>query len=151
MAARLRLGGSAAIREKMRGLAAAPAPRLGNSSDESEWHGHKATAHPTITASAASQAMHVALAASNPLVPGAADIDVKLDMTIQTIATMAHYKGRLHGDAFPNAEVFVVNSENQATMLHEFSTEGSAAFGPYHYLPFDFDRSMGTFDDTVRE
>ena len=55
------------------------------------------------------------------------------------------FSGSLVGDAFPNAEVFVVRPGGGATMLHTFSTSGGAATGPFLFLPGANTRPMGNF------
>ena len=77
--------------------------------------------------------MHVELAASNPLFPGSPDIDTNLDISTQTNPGDACYTGHLFGGAFPNSEVFVVNSQKQAQMLITFQTTGDPNSGPIHF------------------
>ena len=60
---------------------------------------------PTITARNVNGAIVVNMAGSNPLVPGAPDIDVSLALRV---GPNGGFSGSLVGDAFPNAEVFVL-------------------------------------------
>jgi hypothetical protein len=90
------------------------------------------------------------MAEANPLVPLAPDIDVKLDMGVRTNNGTACYAGFLSGDAFPNVEVFVVNSKDQSTMLDTFATSGGRNSGPMKLLGNN-DRPMGTFYKCVPE
>ena len=89
--------------------------------------------------------LHVELAGSNPLYPGSPDVDTKLDMSVKVNSGLACYSGHLYGDAFPDSEVFVVNPQNNATMLHTFKTEGGRNSGPIHLLPGNNNRDMGSF------
>ena len=57
----------------------------------------------------------------------------------------ACYSGHLFGDAFPNSEVFVINSQKQAQMLRTFQTTGDSNSGPIHFLPGNNNRDMGSF------
>ena len=61
------------------------------------------------------------------------------------------FEGILHGDAFPNTEVFVVNSKDQATMLDTFTTDGGRNSGPIFNLPGNNDRPMGAFSKCAAE
>lgn len=95
---------------------------------------------PTITARNVNGAIVVNMAGANPLVPGAPDIDLSLTLRVGPNG----FSGSLVGDAFPNAEVFVVGPGG-ATMLHTFSTSGGALTGPFLFLPGANSRSMGGF------
>jgi len=55
------------------------------------------------------------------------------------------FSGSMTGDGFPNAEAFVVEGSQRATMLHTFETPADPDTGPYANLPFDFNRNMGSF------
>jgi hypothetical protein len=94
--------------------------------------------------------MHVEIAGANPLLPSP-DIDVKLDMIVQTSAGSTSYRGLMFGDAFPNAEAFVVGRNDQATMLHTFTTSGDRNSGPFELLPGDNNRPMGGFFRSVKD
>jgi hypothetical protein len=80
------------------------------------------------------------MAGANPLVPGAPDIDLSLTLRVGA----SGLSGSLVGDAFPNAEVFVVGPGG-ATMLHTFTTPGGPTTGPFLYLPGANTRPMGGF------
>ncbi len=58
--------------------------------------------------------------------------------------------GTLTGDAFPNAEVFMRAAAADTLMLHTFETIGTAAMGPYVFLPSDNHRPMGSFAKSVK-
>jgi len=118
-------------------------------SDESrDIYGRKATGDPKISATATGNGkLHMEFAGANPLDPFAPDIDTKLDISAQTVGGQACYSGHLYGDAFPNAEVFVVNSHDQAVMLQTFTTTGGQNTGPIHFLPFNNNRDMGSFSN----
>lgn len=68
---------------------------------------------------------------SNPLVPGAADIDINAKLIIGN-GTIDWY---VSGDGFPNAELFIIDSQGRATMLDTFETNAGATTGPYTRLP----------------
>lgn len=97
---------------------------------------------PTITARNVNGAIVVNMAGANPLVPGAPDIDLSLTLRVGPNGGLS---GSLVGDAFPNAEVFVVGPGRGATMLHTFSTSGGPLTGPFLFLPGANTRSMGGF------
>jgi hypothetical protein len=107
-----------------------------------------ATGSPRIAATVSGIKMNVKLAGANPLVPHAPDIDVKLDMAVDATLYQTVYRGNLYGDAFPNAEVFVVDSKDRATMLHTFTTSGGRETGPVELLPGDNNRPMGPWFQT---
>ena len=97
---------------------------------------------PTITARNVNGAIVVNMVGSNPLFPGAAAIHLSLTLRV---GPTGGFSGSLAGDAFPNAEVFVVRPGGGATMLHRFSTSGGAATGPFIFLPGANMRPMGSF------
>jgi hypothetical protein len=76
------------------------------------------------------------------------DIDTRLDLIgsvdVAPSGQVCYY-GNLYGDQFPDAEVFVVNSQGQSTMLLTFATPGGPNSGPIKYLPGDGINNMGTF------
>jgi RHS repeat-associated protein len=98
------------------------------------------TATPHVVTTVTGNTMHLRMWGANPLVSHAPDIDVKLDMSVRSSVIETYYDGHLYGDAFPNAEMFVVNPSDKATMLHTFTTSGSILdlFG-------NNNRSMGDF------
>jgi hypothetical protein len=109
--------------------------------------GRRAKAYPSINlVSIGHLGVRITMAGANPLVPFAPNIDTKLDL-YGNVSSPAYtcYSGHLYGDAFPNAEIFMVNSSRQATMLHTFETEGDANTGPAEYLPNNNNRDMGSF------
>ena len=75
------------------------------------------------------------------------DIDIHLDLSATVKGSQVCYSGNLTGDQFPDVEVFVVNRENQATMLDTFATSGGRQTGPYLYLPGKGRGPMGTFSN----
>lgn len=97
---------------------------------------------PTISARNVNGAIVVNMAGANPLVPGAPDIDLSLTLRV---GPNGDFSGSLVGDAFPDAEVFVVGPGGNATMLHTFSTNGGAVTGPFLFLPGANTRPMGNF------
>jgi len=107
--------------------------------------GNTATEHPKITVTSGGGSLHIATVGSNPLVRLAPDIDTKVDIRTQVNSGIACYSGHLYGDAFPDAEVFVLNSLNQPTMLITFATQGTPNLGPVLLLPGDNNDDMGSF------
>jgi RHS repeat-associated protein len=110
-----------------------------------------ATGIPTISTTTAGATINVKTAGALPLIPGAPDIDVKLDMSIRPSRGQTCYAGQLSGDAFPNAEVFLVSRTSTATMLHTYATTGGPATGPLRFLPGDNSRPMGSFSKCLAE
>ena len=90
------------------------------------------------------------LAGANPLVGGAADIDVQVSIKAIKREGKIEFSGNLTGDAFPNAEVFIRDAAGDAFMLHTFETTGTAATGPYAFLPGHNHRPMGSFAKSVK-
>jgi hypothetical protein len=107
--------------------------------------GRTAIGDPSMSVTSGGGSLHMEMAGPNPLAPASPDIDTKLDISLKVSPGQACFTGHLYGDAFPNAEVFVVNSKDQATMLHTFQTTGGQVTGPLHFLPFNNDRDMGSF------
>ena len=86
--------------------------------------------------------------AANPLiVPQAAspNIDVKLNFKpVLGIGGGNCFDGNLYGDGFPNAEVFAINSYQQATMLATFATDLGPNWGPWTLIG-NHNRPMASF------
>ena len=83
---------------------------------------------------------------ANPLVPGAPDIDTFVDVEI-TFADAIHYKGKVRGDRFPNAEIFVVERGGRAIPLFDFRTGHGRNIGPFTRLfGAGKDNELGAFD-----
>jgi hypothetical protein len=107
--------------------------------------GRTATGKPTITASSnGNGGLHVEVAGPNPLVFGAPDIDTKLDVRGQFGAAQTCYSGHLYGNAFPNSEAFVINSQKEAKSLITFATTEGRNLGPFT-LYGNKNRDMGVF------
>jgi hypothetical protein len=115
-----------------------------------DWAGRTDYSHDTkISVSQHKNAFDIHLWGNNPLVPGSPDIDTHLTITAQAGQTQICYGGYLFGDAFPNSEAFVVNSQNSATSLITFATPDGRNNGPALDLPGDNARNMGTFFQCV--
>jgi len=110
--------------------------------------GRTATGIPTISTTSNGTSLHMEFAGSNPLVPGAPDINTKLDMSGQTKSGQVCLSGHLYGDAFPNAEVFIVNSQEQPTMLLTFATPYDRNLEGPARLFGNNNRDMGSFPTT---
>jgi hypothetical protein len=114
-------------------------------------YGRTATGQPIIGVTSAGGTLYMHFAGANPLIfPQllSPEIDTRLDLIGSVDAAPSGqicYYGNLYGDQFPNAEVFVVNSENQPTMLLTFTTPGGPNSGPIQYLPGDGIDNMGMF------
>ena len=107
-----------------------------------------ATGTPAISVSSSGNNMDVSIAGSNPLIPSP-DIDLDLGMSVVRATARTHFIGNLFGDAFPNAEVFIVDQHGRATMLLTFATQGGPITGPPEYLPGNFNRPMGSFSTWI--
>jgi hypothetical protein len=69
-------------------------------------------------------------AGANPLVPGAPDIDTFVDFNVQWLGANLVMQGRVRGDDFPNAEVFVLDSTGTACLLFDGRTTKDKDVGP---------------------
>jgi hypothetical protein len=69
-----------------------------------------------------------------PLIPGAPDIDTFIGITLTRSAGTCVVNGALHGDCFPNAEVFYVESPLRPIVLAHFETKGGRHTGPMRHL-----------------
>lgn len=88
---------------------------------------------------------------ANPMVPGAPDIDTFVDFEVSFGRGM-HYKGRVRGDSFPNAEIFVLERSGRAIPLFDFRTKGGRNTGPLTRLPGSGSGNvLGRFDVMVPE
>jgi hypothetical protein len=120
------------------------------SSPSIDIYGRQKTAVDTINAIGGNGGLQINYSGANPLIIPQSlspNIDVNLDMSAQTSPGQVCYTGNFYGDAFPNAEVFTINSQNQSTMLLNFTTAGSPNGGPIHYLPGDGTSNMGKFSN----
>jgi RHS repeat-associated protein len=117
-------------------------------SDPSQFlNGQQKTGTPVSSATGFNGTIGVDVSGSNPIPKISADIDVHLDMSLKMQGSQVCYSGTLTGDQFPDVEVFVINRENQATMLDTFATSGGRQTGPYLYLPGNGHGPMGTFSN----
>jgi len=91
--------------------------------------------------------LNLHLSGSIPLVTPSPDIDTKLDLTSIDGAGQVCYSGHLYGDAFPNSEVFVVNSKGSATMLLTFATPYDKNVPGPSIIIGDNNRDMGSFSN----
>jgi hypothetical protein len=121
------------------------------SSPSVDVYGRTKTAVDTITTTSQGGMLNMHFSGANPLIwpqSLSPDIDTRLDLIGSVDAApdgQVCYYGNLYGDQFPDAEVFVVNSQNQATTLLTFTTPGGPNSGPIKYLPGDGIDNMGTF------
>jgi RHS repeat-associated protein len=117
-------------------------------SDPSQFRsGQPQTGVPISSAIGFNGSLQVDIAAANPIPVVSADIDIHLDMSVTVKGSQVCYSGNLTGDQFPDVEVFVVNRQNQGTMLDTFATSGGRQTGPYRYLPGKGHGPMGTFSN----
>ena len=86
-------------------------------------------------------------AGSNPLLPGAPDIDTFVDFTATFDAASGNtrYEGTVRGDSFPNAEVFVIENSAREVLLFDFRTAGGKNTGPGRIIGEHANLSLGTF------
>jgi len=90
-------------------------------------------------------------AGSNPLVPGAPDIDTYVDFKATWIAASGttRYEGVVRGDSFPNAEVFIVEENKREVLLFDFQTSSSKNTGPLRLVGEHASVVLGTFGVNV--
>ena len=69
-------------------------------------------------------------AGSNPMVPGAPDIDTFVDVYAAFRTGDITIEGTVRGDEFPNAEVFVYDGMGNARLLFAYATSGGQNLGP---------------------
>jgi hypothetical protein len=120
------------------------------SSDSVDKWGRKAnaTAQDTINAiSGGIGGLQMGISGSNPLVPLSPPIQTNLDLTDQETASQVCYSGSLYGNQFPDAEVFVLNSQGQSKMLLTFTTPGSPTSGQLKLIGNDGTGNMGSFSN----
>lgn len=73
----------------------------------------------------------VTSAGSNPMAPGAPDIDTFVDLHAVFRPRSLSLEGVVRGDPFPNAEVFVYDGAGNSQLLYHFETEGGRNAGPF--------------------
>lgn len=89
-------------------------------------------------------------AGSNPLVPGAPDIDTYVDIHAAFGPRSVTIEGTVRGDDFPNAEVFVVDGLGHSVLLWDFSTTGGQDTGPMTRLAGPHEtNTLGSFSKTI--
>jgi len=103
-----------------------PAPSSDQSRDK---FGRTATGSPTGSATSQGGTIHVQFKGSNPLAI-APSIVTQMDISGKTGNGQVCYSGKVYGDAFPNAESFLLNSQSQAVVLDDFSTSLDRNWGP---------------------
>lgn len=81
-------------------------------------------------------------AGSNPMVPGAPDIDTFLDLDMEICDGAPVLSVRMRGDAFPNGEAFVRKDGGAVETVIDFQTPYGGLAGPAFHL-------MGTHSSTV--
>jgi hypothetical protein len=94
----------------------------------------------------ADDTLDLQFAGADPLAPPAPNIDVYLSLTASETTGQVCFSGQLTGDAFPDAEVFVMNSKGQATTLVTFATAYSRNWGPWRLLSTNI-VPMGSFSN----
>lgn len=111
---------------------------------------HKPGAESTELATAAltgrTSAMTTPIDTWDVLTP-AIDTRVRADYAVaENVLTL---QGELHGDDFPNAEVYVTDRVGNSLMLHMFQTEGGRQLGPVLHLPGEGEDELGLIDATI--
>jgi hypothetical protein len=85
-------------------------------------------------------------AGANPMVPLAPDIDTYIDIEVVFRDQSLDITGRVRGDDFPNAEVFLMDAFGNASMVFEYSTSGGQTTGPMTRLAGSHSKqSLGAF------
>ena len=69
----------------------------------------------------------------SPKPEGTPDIDTYFDLKVQTVPGALIVSGKLRGDSFPNAEVFLLDAKSNAFPLLDYQTNGSWA-GPIRLI-----------------
>ena len=107
----------------------------------------KVTSSVTVASRSLAQVRFTAMTAgANPMVPGAPDIDTFVDITASFGNSELSIEGKVRGDTFPNAEVFVVDGVGKAILLWDFATSGGQDTGPMTRLAGSHsDTALGTF------
>ena len=91
----------------------------------------KVTSSVTVATRSLSLVRFTAMTAgANPMVPGAPDIDTFVDLSVTFGPSELVIYGTVHGDTFPNAEVFVVDDVGKAILLWDYTTTGGQDTGP---------------------
>jgi hypothetical protein len=115
-------------------------------SDPSHWGPFESVSIPRHSLEGNAAQFRFDVAGHNPLVPGAPDIDLHLNIKIERTDRGRTFSGDLRGDAFPSAEIFVTGDlgGRPSTMLHTSQAQGGPEAGPL-LLFGDNRRSMGIF------
>jgi len=73
-------------------------------------------------------------AGSNPMAPGAPDIDTFVRVNVDWLGTDLSIAGEVRGDNFPNAEAFVRDTHGRGAVIFDFRTGGGQHTGPFTRL-----------------
>ena len=108
----------------------------------------RATASPRVLVGWQPGHVEVDIAGSNPLVPFAPDMDITFEMFGGGLSGGGLcVSGDMVGDAFPNAEAFVVNRGGVPTPLIRYISGGNRESGPGLFLPGLNSLPMGSFEN----
>jgi hypothetical protein len=110
-------------------------------------HQSKVTSSVTVTTRSAGCVRFTAqTSGSNPMVPLAPDIDTYIDLSVSFGKASLDVVGKVRGDDFPNAEVFLLDAKGGAVMLFEYATTGGQTTGPMTRLAGSHrQQSLGDF------
>jgi hypothetical protein len=87
---------------------------------------------------------------ANPMVPGAPDIDTYVDFSARWFGSAVIFEGKVRGDSFPNAEVFVIDGFGKAALLFNGQTSGGRQTGPLTGLAGSgVNNRIGSFSKSV--
>lgn len=90
------------------------------------------------------------VAGGNPLVPVVApDIDTFVDFHARFVNGSLAVSGTIRGDAFPNAEVLLLDDMLQPLVLFDFHTSGGRQTGPLSLFGDGAGTTLGTFQAAI--
>jgi len=90
-------------------------------------------------------------AGANPLVPLAPDIDTFVDLDVRFSTKAVVFSGKVRGDTFPNAEVWVYDGTLNSgyALLFDYRTGGGQNTGPSRLFGSGESTTLGDFQVTV--
>ncbi|MCF7699941.1 hypothetical protein [Loktanella sp. M215] len=93
---------------------------------------------------------HVSSAGSNPMMPGAPEIDTQVEVTANFTGRQIVLSGKVFGDNFPNGEIFIYDGYGKGFLLFHFETDGGQTTGPMTRLwGSHSNQRLGGFDTRI--